>query len=74
VVGATAIISPTQGWKEVMDHVDRYLAFGVKSCWVVTPFNRTVMVITANGEETFTKGVVTDPIIGLKADLTEVFP
>src|SRR6185503_12839401 len=31
------IFSPHQGTQEVLDKVDIYFGFGVKSCWIVSP-------------------------------------
>ena len=68
------IFSPQQGTQEVMDKVDAYFRFGVKSCWIVAPPLRTVRILTADGyEETFHTGTVKDPVTGLTANLEEVF-
>jgi len=69
------IYSPTQGYNTVMEKRDLYLAAGVKTCWVVDPFQRTISIFPAEGEpQTFVYGqVATDPVIGITADLNVVF-
>jgi Uma2 family endonuclease len=71
---AVEILSPSQGYQEVQEKVAVYLAHGVKSCWVVSPFARTVTVYLPDGEPvTHAQGTVTDPATGLSARLEEVF-
>lgn len=68
------ILSPTQGSARVLANIARYFANGVKSCWYVNPPVKTVTVLAPDGgQETFTRGVVTDPATGLSADLAVVF-
>jgi Uma2 family endonuclease len=68
------IFSPMQGAQEIMDKVAIYLAHGVKSCWVVSPPLHTVKIMTADGrEEVHHHGVITDPVLGMSADLDAVF-
>ena len=60
--------------QEVLDKVDTYFAFGVKSCWVVSPPMHSIQILTADGKETvLTGGTATDPVTGLTADLAAVF-
>jgi Uma2 family endonuclease len=68
------IFSPQQPTQEVMDKVDAYFAFGVKSCWVVSPTMHSIQILTADGGETvLNSGIATDPVTGLTADLANVF-
>jgi Uma2 family endonuclease len=68
------ILSPQQGAQVVMDKVDVYFAFGVKSCWVVSPPMHSIQILSADGGETvLNNGVATDPATGLTADLAAVF-
>ena len=68
------ILSPQQGAQTVMDKVDVYLAFGVKSCWVVSPSMHSIQILTSEGHETvLNSGIATDPVTGLTADLAAVF-
>ena len=71
---AVEILSPQQGAQEVMDKVDLYFAFGVKSCWVVSPAMHTIQILTADGRENvLNSGMATDPVTGLTAELASVF-
>ncbi|RYD34513.1 MAG: Uma2 family endonuclease [Verrucomicrobiaceae bacterium] len=68
------IFSPTQPSQDVMDKLDEYFAFGVKSVWVVSPPLRHVTIFAADGREArFTAGMALDPVTGLMADLDKVF-
>lgn len=46
---AVEIYSPNQGYNTIMEKVDAYLAGGVKSCWVVDPYQRTVSILSPDG-------------------------
>ena len=74
-LAALEIYSPYQGYNTVMEKVSAYLAAGVKTCWVVDPFQRTITIMPAEGESrSFVYGqIATDPATGLTADLNEVF-
>ncbi|MBI4664157.1 MAG: Uma2 family endonuclease [Verrucomicrobia bacterium] len=68
------IWSPTQEPQEVMNKVEAYLQSGVKSCWVVSPPQRTITIYTPDGGlKSFAEGQVKDPATGLTADLEAVF-
>ena len=68
------IFSPQQGTQEVMDKVEAYFAFGVKSCWVVSPPMHSIQILTADNQEiVLHSGTATDPATGLTADLAAVF-
>jgi len=68
------IVSPQQSTQEVMDRVDRYFAFGVKTCWVISPLLHSIQILTADGKEiVLNSGTATDPVTGLTADLAAVF-
>ena len=68
------ILSPHQGVQELMDKVEVYFAFGVKSCWVVSPSMHSIQILTTDGRETvLNSGTAADLVTGLSADLTAVF-
>ena len=68
------IFSPQQPPQEIMDKVDAYFSFGVKSCWIVSPIMHSIQILTADGRETvLNSGTATDPVTGLTADLVAVF-
>ncbi len=72
---AVEIYSPNQGYNTIMEKVDAYLAGGVKTCWVVDPYQRTISIISPDGgSKTFIHGqVAQDPVTNITADLSEVF-
>ncbi|WP_151088395.1 Uma2 family endonuclease [Hymenobacter baengnokdamensis] len=72
---AIEILSPTQGLEELTDRIERYLAAGVKSCWLVLPGIRTVSVSTKPGEyQTFDRHQkLIDSVAGIELDLNALF-
>lgn len=71
---AVEIVSPSQGFRDILDKVFFYHAHGVKSVWVVTPPLREVTIFLPDGSrESHHGGVVRDPATGLTADLEAVF-
>ncbi len=68
------IVSPKQGYFEVMEKMDAYFRHGVKSCWIITPPMLNVTIFTPDGaRRTISEGIATDPVIGISADLAAVF-
>ena len=68
------ILSPQQPVQDVMDKLDVYFAFGVKSVWVVSPPMRSIQIVTADGREAvLNSGTATDPATSLTANLAAVF-
>ena len=68
------ILSPRQAYEDVMDKISHYLESGVKSCWMVIPPTQSITIFSPGGvQKTFTEGTITDPAIGLSADLAAVF-
>ena len=68
------IVSASQGMQEIMEKVEFYLAYGVKSVWVVMPPLRSVTIFLPDkSQQTHLSGVVHDPATGLTADLDAVF-
>ena len=68
------IYSPTQGTQDIMDKVGVYFQRGVKSCRGVSPPIHNVTIFTPDGQRrSFSAGIVTDPAIGITADLEAVF-
>ena len=57
-----------------MDKVEIYFAFGVKSCWVLSPSMHSIQILTADGGKVvLNSGIATDPVTGLTAELAAVF-
>ncbi len=69
------IISPGQGWQEIVDKLDLYFAHGVESAWVVQPGAKMIAVYqsTAVPPQVITTGEARDPVTGLTARLEEIF-
>lgn len=68
------IFSPQQPPMQVMDKLDSYFDAGVKSCWLVTPHLKLISIITPDRvRRNFDKGIVTDPAVGISADVEVVF-
>ncbi|MBD1208653.1 MAG: Uma2 family endonuclease [Ignavibacteria bacterium] len=65
------IVSPSQN---VIDLVEKYLANGVQSAWIVQPSLRLISVLTNGGQPTtYTSGTLTDTNIGLTLQMEEIF-
>ena len=69
------ILSPTQGLAELTDKVEYYLTAGVKSCWIVLPGFRSVVVSTELGVyQTFDqRETLHDPATGIELELAPLF-
>jgi Uma2 family endonuclease len=68
------IFSPTQTQQSVMEKVEAYFRNAVKSCWLISPYLKTITILGQDGKEhVFNSGVARDPYTGLSADVTAVF-
>lgn len=71
---AVEIFSPSQTLEEMTTKVDKLLAAGVPSVWLVIP---SVQVITiyqkGNHLMSATSGILTDPVTGISVNVDEVF-
>ncbi|MBO0930829.1 Uma2 family endonuclease [Fibrella sp. HMF5036] len=69
------IQSPSQSNEEMVAKTNIYFRFGVKSCWVVLPSLRAVMVFTAPGQYQFFHhdDTLVDPQTGFELPLATVF-
>ena len=68
------ILSPMQGVQSLIDKVHVYFALGVRSCWIVYPYNRSVTVYTSPKTfTTYSTGDVVDEILDLRLSLAEIF-
>lgn len=69
------ILSVGQGYGDLLERKDFYLQSGVKSFWLVSPPIAAITIYTLEGPlRTFVRpGVVTDPALGVTADLDAVF-
>ncbi len=69
------IISPGQGWQDIVDKLDLYFAHGVESAWLVQPGAKMIAIYqsTAVPPQVITSGEAKDPVTGLTARLEEIF-
>jgi Uma2 family endonuclease len=70
------IISPKQGGQDLMEKFVKYFKAGVKSCWLVNPFQEIVQVFTPDWKkQSFTKkgDQIHDPSLNITIDFEEVF-
>lgn len=71
---AIEILSTMQGVQSLIDKVHVYFALGVRSCWIVYPYNRSITVYTS--PKTFisySTGDVVDDVLALHLPLAEIF-
>ena len=69
------IQSPSQSLEFMVDKTAVYFDFGVKSCWVVLPSIKAIMVYTEPGRYLFfhDEDTLTDPNVGIELPLISVF-
>lgn len=69
------ILSPEQNLQDLIDKTYRYFEFGVKSCWIVLPSLKTIIVYS--GPDTFdyvkANATLKDPGTGFELNLSKVF-
>jgi Uma2 family endonuclease len=72
---AVEIVSPTQALSEITDKVEGYLTAGVKSCWIVLPELRSVVLSTQAGHyQTFDNpATLRDSATGIELELASLF-
>jgi len=72
---AVEIVSPTQALSEITDKVEGYLSAGVKSCWIVLPELRSVVLSTQVGHyQTFDNpATLRDATTGIELELAQLF-
>ena len=72
---AIEILSPEQNLQDLIDKTYRYFDFGVKSCWIVLPSLKTIIVYS--GPDTFeyvkANAILKDPNTGFELNLSKVF-
>ena len=69
------IISPSQSIVELSTKAERYLQAGVKSCWIVLPeFKSIVLSSQAGNYQTFNfRDILRDPATGIELELAPLF-
>jgi Uma2 family endonuclease len=69
------ILSPTQRENELVEKAKRYFAAGVKSCWIVLPIFKVIVVYSSPTQrQVFTEDMtLIDKITGIELSLNDVF-
>ena len=71
---AIEILSPRQGFDEILEKFKVYFALSIPSCWLIAPAINAISVYTSPTDwVTFTQGDLVDEIIGIRLALAEVF-
>lgn len=72
---AIEILSPSQGFQEMIDKAKNYFGHGVKSCWLVIPTVKNVYVFSsATAYQIFLADqTLTDGVLGIELELAKVF-
>ena len=69
------ILSPSQSENELVAKAQRYFDAGVKSCWIVLPIFKAIVVLSAfTKRQVFTENMtLIDPTTGIELPLSEIF-
>lgn len=68
------ILSPRQGMQELTEKFKQYFGAGVKSCWLIQPYVKTVMVFDKNRNNTvFTSGQIFDVALNAHIEFDVIF-
>ena len=70
---AVEILSPKQMIQDVVDKIDVYLKAGVKSCWVIASFPRSIAVCTTQQVNYFSYEDVVDKTLNIKIAIDAIF-
>jgi Uma2 family endonuclease len=66
------ILSPRDGFIDMWERIDDYLAFGVRYVWVINPENRRAFVYTAGNVHEAKDGVLTTTDPEIRLNLAEL--
>ena len=68
------ILSPKQAVNEITEKFEVYLQAGVKSCWLVIPPTKTIVVFhDINRPCSYSSGTLNDPAVGVEVSVEAVF-
>ncbi|MBF0239110.1 MAG: Uma2 family endonuclease [SAR324 cluster bacterium] len=70
---AIEILSPKQMIQDVVDKVDVYLEAGVKSCWVIASFPRSIAVCEKQRVNYFSSGDLVDEQLDIRITIDDIF-
>jgi len=68
------ILSPIQVLENLLDKAEDYFSGGVKSCWIVLPRLKTILVMQANRLKTYFQigETLTDPATGITLQVSDI--
>lgn len=73
-VMAVEILSPTQSVNELTDKIEIYLKAGIKSCWLIIPTAKTVIVFhNISQPRSYSSGNLIDSILDIEIPVAEIF-
>ncbi|OIN57729.1 Uma2 family endonuclease [Arsenicibacter rosenii] len=73
-LGIAEILSPTQGNQELVDKMETYFSFGIKSCWIVIPTFQMIHVFSdKHTYKTYMQNELYDEILDIRLDLKRIF-
>ncbi len=68
------ILSPTQGTKDLVDKFNVYFQGGIKSCWLVQPYGKSIMVWSSpKDSKNFIEGEIVDEVLDVKVPVKDIF-
>lgn len=68
------ILSPKQAVNEITEKFEAYFQAGVKSCWLVIPPTKTIVVFhDINQPRSYSNGRLNDPAADVEVSLEAVF-
>ncbi|OQY59648.1 MAG: hypothetical protein B6245_05590 [Desulfobacteraceae bacterium 4572_88] len=68
------ILSPTQAVNEITDKFEIYFQAGVKSCWLVIPPTKTIVLFNdIHHPVSYSTGLFTDPVMGAEVSVGDIF-
>ncbi len=71
---AVEILSPKQSVNDVMEKIEVYLNAGVKSCWLVIPPTRTIIIFNdINKPQSYSTDILTDSALHMEIAVADVF-
>jgi Uma2 family endonuclease len=66
------ILSPRDGFADMLERINDYLAFGVRYVWVIDPKNRKAFVYSADGVHEAKDGILTTTDPDIRLNLAEL--
>ncbi len=69
------ILSPSQGFKDIVEKLQVYFAHGVESAWVIQPYSLSLTIYLPGRSRPliFAQGDALDPATGLSARVEDIF-